>query len=150
MRHLDKTMEEAYSQPVNSLVLDELIKTDFKRPTLQEVCDWLRKEKGVYVIAPRLSDDRTCYECAIQCVDKSRTHKVDLPFSGSGGTYEDAINDAIHIVLSHMNVPPRTGLMAHFDKACDVIRRSIFFGDEPTRGLTLCENGDYKETTDKN
>ena len=106
MKHLEQAMEDAFNQPIGSLVLEELAKSDYQRPTLQEVCDWLWKDKGVCVTMPILSDDRTCYECNIQYISVSGTDV--LPIKGSGGTYADAINDALHIVLSCLNEPTDT------------------------------------------
>ena len=84
MRHLDKAMEEAFNQPINRLALTEPVKSDYRKPMLQEVCDWLWNEKGICVTSPRISDSDSCYECAIQFIDESG--KEELPIKGSGGT----------------------------------------------------------------
>lgn len=105
MRHLDQAIENAFSQPIGSFALNELMKSDYRKPTLQEVCTWLWDKKGVFITTPFLCEDKTCYECTIQYIDVSTKGKGELPIKGSGGTREDAINDALHIILSCLNEP---------------------------------------------
>lgn len=72
-------------------------------PTLDLVAKWLRDEKNIYiVILPTVND-----------IWHSDFHKADFfeyrivyrgiyPYSGTGNSYEDALSNAIDVVLSNV------------------------------------------------